>query len=85
MLKTIALFVLAAIFVTAGIFHFVKPAPFERIVPPFLPFPRALVYISGVAEILGGIGLLIPAVRLWAGIGLIAAGFRLRSWRNALQ
>ena len=57
---------------TAGTFHFIKPQPFVKIVPPFLPFPLALVYISGVAEILGGIGLLVPAVRLWAGIGLIA-------------
>lgn len=71
MLKTIALFVLAAIFVTAGIFHFLKPEPFERIVPPFLPFPRALVYISGVAEIAGGLALLVPQLRFAAGIWLI--------------
>lgn len=63
---------IAVIFVTAGIFHFVKPAAFVRVVPPFLPNPLALVYISGVAEILGGIGVLIPSMRAWAGIGLIA-------------
>ena len=71
-MKTIVMFALAAIFVTAGIFHFLKPKPFERIVPPFLPFPRALVYISGVAEIAGGLALLVPQLRFLAGIWLIA-------------
>ena len=71
-MKTIALVAIAAIFVTAGVFHFVKPAPFERIVPPFLPHPRALVYVSGVAEILGGLAVLVPQLRPWAGLWLIA-------------
>jgi uncharacterized membrane protein len=51
--------------------HFLRPQLFEAIVPPYLPSPRALVFISGVAEVLGGIGLLVPAVRIWAGVGLI--------------
>ena len=72
MLKLLVLLGLAAIFVTAGVFHFVRPVPFERIVPPFLPFPRALVYISGVAEIAGGLALLVPQLRPWAGLWLIA-------------
>lgn len=63
---------IAAIFVAAGVFHFLRPAAFARVVPPFLPYPLALVYISGVAEILGGLGVLMPSVRPWAGIGLIA-------------
>lgn len=40
--------------------------------PPFLPEKLALVYISGVCEILGGLGLLIPRTRKAAGWGLIA-------------
>ena len=71
-MKTLSVILIALIFVTAGVFHFLKPKPFERIVPPFLPFPRALVYISGVAEILGGIAVLVPQLRELAGLWLIA-------------
>lgn len=70
-MKTLSLGLIALIFVAAGVLHFVRPGPFVRIVPPFLPFPRALVYLSGVAEILGGLGVLVPALRPWAGIGLV--------------
>lgn len=66
---TIAL--LALMFISAGIAHFVFPSAFASIVPPFLPAPVALVYISGVCEILGGIGLFIPRVRALAGWGLV--------------
>ena len=71
-LKLVVLLGLAALFVTAGIFHFVRPAVFERVVPPFLPFPRMIVYISGIAEILGGLALLVPPLRTFAGLWLIA-------------
>lgn len=63
---------LAAIFATSGIMHFVAPEPFVRIVPPFLPRPDLMVAISGVAEVAGAIGLLVPATRRLAGWGLIA-------------
>ena len=43
-----------------------------HIVPAWLPAPRALVYVSGVFEFLGGAGLLVPRVRRAAGLGLIA-------------
>jgi uncharacterized membrane protein len=71
-LKLIALVGLAAVMVGVGVLHFVQPKPFVRIVPKFLPAPLALVYISGFFEIAGGIGLLIPATRVWAAWGLIA-------------
>jgi uncharacterized membrane protein len=58
--------------VGVGIMHFVDPAPFVRIVPPFLPAPLALVYVSGVCEIAGGVGLLPKKTRTLAGWGLIA-------------
>ncbi len=63
---------LAAAFVGAGVLHLVRPRLFEAIVPPSLPAPRLLVYLSGVAEIAGGLGLLVPALRVWAGWGLVA-------------
>ena len=54
-----------------GITHFLRAEQFARIVPPIFPtYPS--VYISGVFEILGGIGLLIPSVSVAAAWGLIA-------------
>ncbi len=59
-------------FIGAGANHFQNLAFYERIIPPGFPSPRALVVISGLAEISGGVGLLIPRLRRPAGIGLIA-------------
>lgn len=58
--------------IIVGITHFLRPEQYARIVPPQLPNPLSLVYISGVFEILGGIGLLIPFVSVAAAWGLIA-------------
>jgi len=65
-------FVLTFSLVLVGLLHFLKPEPFVKIVPDFLPYPLALVYISGFFEILGGVGLLIPSVSRAAAWGLIA-------------
>lgn len=70
--KTILRVALAIPMVAIGILHFTTPDPFVRIVPAALPAPLALVYVSGAAEIAGGVGILIPAVRRAAGMGLIA-------------
>ena len=64
--------VLALAMVGVGVMHFVDPAGFVKIVPPWLPAPVALVYVSGVAELLGGAGLLVPKVRRLAAFGLVA-------------
>ena len=68
--RAVSVVLLAAAFVGAGVLHFVKPRLFEAIVPPSLPAPRLLVYVSGVAEVAGGLGLLVPALRPLAGWGL---------------
>ena len=62
---------LAVSMITAGIFHWVTPRPFVQMMPPYLPYHLELVLISGVFEILGGIGLLIPKVSRAAAWGLI--------------
>lgn len=62
----------AAGFIVAGAFHFIRPDDYIRIVPEELPAPAALVAISGVAEILGGLGLLVPRTCRVAGLGLVA-------------
>jgi uncharacterized membrane protein len=65
--------VIAAIFYTiAGTLHFLKPAMYMKIMPPYVPWHLAMVYLSGAAEILGGLGLLIPRVRRSAALGLVA-------------
>ncbi|MGV8884337.1 MAG: DoxX family protein [Microbacteriaceae bacterium] len=69
---------LAAVFIGMGINHFrAKPARImAKMIPPFLRrdgfgSPLQLVYLTGVCEVLGGIGLLVPATRLAAVIALI--------------
>jgi uncharacterized membrane protein len=70
--KRIALVLLAAFFVFAGVTHFTNPEFFIAIVPDWLPDPPLMVAVSGVFEILGGVGVLIPQTRRLAGWGLIA-------------
>jgi uncharacterized membrane protein len=73
-LKARAVFrwLLAAFFVVAGLNHFRVPAMYVGMIPPWLPRPYLLNAVAGAAEVAGGIGILIPAVRLAAGWGLIA-------------
>ncbi len=63
---------LALFFVVAGANHFLSPSVYRAIMPPLLPVPALLVQISGVAEILGGLGLLVRPTRRLAALGLIA-------------
>lgn len=63
---------LAVAFIIGGVLHFTHTEFYLAIMPPYLPFQRALVFISGFFEIIGGIGLLIPRLTRAAGYGLIA-------------
>jgi uncharacterized membrane protein len=63
---------LAAVFLGSGTLHFLSPAPFLKIMPPYLPHPLALLHVSGVAEIAGGLGLLVQQTRRAAAWGLVA-------------
>lgn len=71
LVQTVSLYAIAVTFVGAGIGHFVYPDLFMRIVPTYFPAPRLLVLASGAAEIVGGVGVLIPSLRVAAGWGLI--------------
>lgn len=62
---------LAVFFSTAGLLHFVFPSQYAGVIPPWLPAHAALVFISGVCELAGGIGLLLPLTRRAAGWGLL--------------
>jgi len=64
---------LSAFFLSAGVNHFLMPRTYEAIVPPSMQDNAArLVAISGVAEIVGGVGVLPPRTRRLSGLGLIA-------------
>lgn len=59
-------------FFIGGIMHFAATEIEASIVPPYIPWPVAAVLVSGVFELLGAIGIVIPATRKAAGIGLFA-------------
>ena len=61
---------LVIFYLGAGILHLVSPRGFLAITPDWVPFPHFIVAFTGVAEIAGAVGLLIPQLRKWAGIGL---------------
>ena len=68
--RSILLFLLALIYLLAGIAHIRSPEGFLAITPAWVPFPEQVIYWTGIAEIMGAIALLIPKVRKAAGIGL---------------
>lgn len=71
-MKSVSRYIFGVAFVLAGINHFVSPDFYVRIMPPYLPWHLALVYISGVAEVVLG-GMLL--VRRWSKLaawGLVA-------------
>jgi uncharacterized membrane protein len=70
--QRVFLAVAAAFYTTAGFLHFLRPAMYLKIMPPYVPWHGAMVYLSGAAEILGGLALLIPSVRRAAALGLVA-------------
>lgn len=72
LIKTISKTLLAIFMIGAGVMHFANPAFFLKIMPPYLPFHKELVLVSGVCESLLGILLLVPAYSRWAAWGIVA-------------
>lgn len=70
--REILRWVLVVFYGAAGVIHLRSPHAFELIVPDWVPSPHFVVLATGVAELLGAGGLLIPRLRVWAGIGLAA-------------
>ena len=70
--KLVGKWVFGLLFVVAGANHFRSPGMYMKIMPPYLPFHRPLVLISGVFEIVLGALLLVPQVSWLAAWGLIA-------------
>ena len=63
---------IALSFVAVGVSHFTSPQVFVGIMPSYLPWHLELVYLSGLFEILGGLGLALPFSRRFAAFGLLA-------------
>lgn len=70
-LKTLSRIVQGILYIIASFFHFVTDVELQ-IIPPFLPLRRAALYITGICELLGGIGLLIPRFQRSAAWGIAA-------------
>jgi uncharacterized membrane protein len=71
-LKLVLKYLMAALFVLAGVNHFVKTEMYLRIMPTYFPWHPFFVYLTGVLEIVLGVLLPIPRFTRWAGFGLIA-------------
>jgi uncharacterized membrane protein len=72
-IRLVLRWLLAVFYFAAGVIHLVKPAPFLTITPAWVPMPEAVIALTGVAEILGAIGLVQPfsqRLRQAAGWGL---------------
>ncbi|MCA9611596.1 MAG: hypothetical protein R3B99_04950 [Polyangiales bacterium] len=70
--KRVSWFLLALLYALAGLNHFLDPGFYLRMMPPYLPWHEGLVALSGVAEIALGLAVLLPRLRPWAGLGLVA-------------
>jgi uncharacterized membrane protein len=70
-MQDIGLYIMAGIYIIAGLLHFIAPKPYIKIVPRSIPYPKMMVYISGFFELLFGIALLFESTRSFAAIGLI--------------
>jgi len=71
-IKLILKWILAIIFALAGIYHFINPAIYLKIMPPYLPAPLLLIYLSGVFQIILGVLLVVPKFTRRAAWGAMA-------------
>ena len=77
-IKRVLLWVMGVFYTFGGIMHFVQPDVYMPMMPPYLPLHLDLIYLSGLAEIIVGVGVLIPSTRriaAWAMILLLIAIF----------
>lgn len=72
MVRKVLMLLLAVFMIVGGINHFLTPEFYLRMMPPYVPAPEFMVAVSGVIEVILGIGLLIPRTRVLAAWGIIA-------------
>src|SRR4028119_1045708 len=71
-IKLLSKYLLGLAFALAGLYDFINPAFYLRMMPPYLPWHLFLVYLSGCFEATLGLLLLIPRYTRYAAWGLIA-------------
>lgn len=64
-------YLMGLMYIAAGVNHFLNPQLYLRIMPKYLPYPQMLNYISGLAEIILGIGILFESTRSISAWGII--------------
>ncbi len=72
----LSIYIVSLIFIIGGVFHFIKPKIYLRVMPLFLPYRLFLIYLSGVFELLAGLLFYFENTRLLGGyliIGLLSA------------
>lgn len=70
-MTNLSLYVQAAVYIAAGLNHFINPKMYLAIMPPYVPWHGLMVVLSGIAEVGLGVGLLFPATRSLSAWGLI--------------
>jgi uncharacterized membrane protein len=70
-MNTFLLYVMAALYIAAGIFHFIRPRFYLKIMPPWIPWHKPIVFLSGVLEIVLGGLLFIESTQSFAAWGII--------------
>ncbi len=63
---------MAAMFFFTGTDHLANPGRYLPMMPPYVPMPLVMIYVSGFFELLGAAGLLVKPMRRWAAYGLVA-------------
>ncbi len=68
--RRIARWVLALAYLVAGVAHLRSPGGFIAITPGWVPYPATVIFLTGLAEVAGAVGLMVPRLRRAAGVGL---------------
>ncbi len=68
---SLSLTLMSLLYLAAGAMHFARPTVYLRMMPPYLPAPLTLIYLSGLAEMALGALLWVPSLRPWAAWGIV--------------
>lgn len=68
--RAITRWLIIVFYTVAGISHLMAPGAFLTITPDWVPYPNTVIFLTGLCELAGAIGMAIPATRRFAGIML---------------